>query len=718
MIRVRPLLLSCVPLVVAFVLAIAAFAWMGYDFSTFSRVPIGDNRDPLLMSYFLEQSYTNLAHHPTQLGYSLIFYDPLEPNTFATTNAPYGLAIFMAPVYLLTGYNAITTLNLYMLLTFALTAWFATLWLRYVLEAPWWACILTGIAVAFVPWRFLELPRAEMLSTQWYFLCAYALHRLLNQPQLRWAVLLAVAFWLNLFTGTYIAFFFIIHAATFILYRLIRSEVYFPRRTLLAFIPIGIVFLMAAFPFLGFRFQQGGILQGHTFSEIQYLSARPLNWAQGASFIYYNLNGFEVEEKALFMGFVPLFLVFWGWRWRGPTPILRFALALVVLGYVLSLGPTLMLLEGVVLPMPYLLLMQIPGFSGMRVVSRYFLLAVVGGAILMTHAFVQIKQRLSPLASFTCIALLTILLMIEFVPYNGILRGRADDTYRILNRSTNVEPRALSQPAPFVPDQLNAWLAALPPETAVFNYPANKEHQYEYVFNQIFHHQPTLGGEASFNPAWYTQQDWARFPSFATLQAMQKHHIQYALVYKRWLTPEQHTAFLSNVKAFSNWLSYETTIDDVEIYRLLIPPPLTELTFDFDENVPGEGWQVYELTSDGKSFAWTKAETFTLYLPRLRSDIAFKIKIGLWGNPATPGTRETLTLTVNQHPIRLTYDPTENTLSGLIEAGIVGEEPVTLKWTTLATPHSPQALNAGDDRRRLGIAFDFVTMLPSEIREK
>lgn len=444
MIRLRPLLMSCVPLILALLLAIMAFAWMGYDYNTFSRTPIGDNRDPLLMAYFLDQCYDNLAHHPTQLGYSRIFYNPDDPNTFATTTAPYGLAILMAPVYIISGYNAVFTLNVYVLLTFGLTAWFGALWLRHVLQAPWWCCWIMGLVLAFLPWRFQEVPRAEVLSTHWYLLCVLALHQFLDAPQQRrWLVLLSAGFWFTLFTGAYLAFFFLVYALLLVLYRLSIGDFHLPRRTLLSGIVIAAVFVIASLPFLGFRLQQGGTLQGHAFGEIQYLSARPLNWLQGASFLYYNLNGFEVEEKALFVGFVPLLLVALGWWWRRDQWILRFAAVLVVLGVVLSFGPTLTLSEGTVIPMPYMLLMQFPGFNAMRILSRYALLAFTGGAVLMAYALMQLGQRLSRPAAAVFLSCIVALLALELIPYNGMFQGRADASYRLLTHDTSVEPHAL-----------------------------------------------------------------------------------------------------------------------------------------------------------------------------------------------------------------------------------------------------------------------------------
>ena len=62
----------------------------------------------------------NLIRDPTELGHSAFFYP--DKNPFAATIAPYGVALQVLPLYVLTD-NVFLTNNVYVLLTYPLTAW-------------------------------------------------------------------------------------------------------------------------------------------------------------------------------------------------------------------------------------------------------------------------------------------------------------------------------------------------------------------------------------------------------------------------------------------------------------------------------------------------------------------------------------------------------------------------------------------------------------------
>src|SRR3954470_3543968 len=204
--NLRALLITLAVLIGIVALCLAMFAWMGYNLANFSHAQIGNDRDGLTTIYHLYQSYDNLLHRPLNLGYSLLFYTPHDSTTFAYTIAPYGIALTVFPFYLLSGANVIFTANVYVILSFVLTAWAGYLLAGYLFHAPKWVAWLVGIFIAFAPVRVLhlQLSHLEILSTQWLLLSIYFLHRLLDTPRWRWAIGLAITFWLIFITSAYL----------------------------------------------------------------------------------------------------------------------------------------------------------------------------------------------------------------------------------------------------------------------------------------------------------------------------------------------------------------------------------------------------------------------------------------------------------------------------------------------------------------------------------
>ena len=73
-------------------------------------------------------------------------------------------------------------MNLYILLTFALTALAVYLLVRYLLDVPLTVAVVSGLAVAFAQFRFIHVAHVETLSTQFFILALYAFHRFLDTP--------------------------------------------------------------------------------------------------------------------------------------------------------------------------------------------------------------------------------------------------------------------------------------------------------------------------------------------------------------------------------------------------------------------------------------------------------------------------------------------------------------------------------------------------------
>ena len=84
-------------------LALLAMDWIGYDLRQFSVALIGDPYDPYLEKWSIYQAIDNLLNRPDNLGYAIHYYN--DENAFAYTTAPYGIAVAVLPVYLLSSGN-------------------------------------------------------------------------------------------------------------------------------------------------------------------------------------------------------------------------------------------------------------------------------------------------------------------------------------------------------------------------------------------------------------------------------------------------------------------------------------------------------------------------------------------------------------------------------------------------------------------------------------
>ena len=622
------------------VLAILAFDWKGYDFGNISRVVIGDQGDTLTFTSLVYQAIDNLFHRPTDLGHALIYYG--DPSPFAYTVAPYGVAVAVLPLYLITGLNLELTMNLYILLTFALTALAVYLLVRYLLDVPLTVAVVSGLAVAFAQFRFIHVAHVETLSTQFFILALYAFHRFLDTPVRRWAIGLAVLFWFTFFTSGYMGYMFFVAVAIILLYLLFTQQLPMDREFLRAAAIFALTAAVLSLPFLAMRSEKGGALSGYSINTIEHYAASPIDWTSGSSFLYFSLTEFA-NEKALFLGFTPLVLALAGWLLRrrasaagvpqpasvasgagGSGPVRRLShyqvLAvygtMVAVGYLLTLGPRIAFTETFEVPSPYMLLLQIPGFSSLRVPARFILLVLVGAAVLGAWALAAIGRRLDRVRLVAFYALVTVCLALELIPYNGTSsEERHPNSFVVLSpMASTIPPMATEQPQ--APAAAHAWLRSLPPGTPVYNFPATPEANRRYMYFLRFHGQPMLNGQSSFMPRWFTQVNVETFPTRGVIKVLRERKIKYALVHNRFLAADKRAEISRQTRGYmdAGWLKLVGRFDDVDVYEVQAVQPLKSIRMEFDGPIEGTGWHRAEVREGGRSFAWTAADTATIDL--------------------------------------------------------------------------------------------------------
>jgi hypothetical protein len=724
------------------VLAVLAFGWKGYDFANFSKVVIGDQGDTLTFTSLVYQAIDNLVHRPTDLGYALIYYG--DPSPFAYTVAPYGVAVAVLPLYLLTGFNLELTMNIYILLTFALTALAVYLLVRYLLDVTIPVAAFAGLMVAFAQFRFLHVAHVETLSTQFYILALYLLHRFLDAPIRKWAIWLAVGFWFTFFTSGYMGYMFLVATAIVLLFLFFWQQLPLDRESLRAAAIFVLTTVLISLPFLAMRSEKGGALSGYSVQTIEHYAANPIDWTSGNSFLYFSLTNFA-NEKTLFLGFTPIALALAGWllRRRGaaaldPSPavattagtpggarpsrrlspyqVLVVYGTMIVVGYLLTLGPKIAFSETFEIPSPYMLLLQIPGFSSLRVPARFILLAIVGSAVLGAWALAEVGRHLDRVRLVAFYSLAAVFASLELIPYDGTSsEERRPNSFVVLSpMGSTIPPMATEQPQS--PAALHAWLRSQPPGTAVYNFPATPEANRRYMYFLRFHGQPMLNGQSSFMPQWFTQVNVDSFPKHGVIRILRERKIKYALVHNRFLTVDKRAEIASQARAYmdAGWLKLVGRFDDVDVYEVQAVQPLRSIRLEFDGPIEGSGWHKAETREGGRSFAWTAADTATLDLLLQADrdlDVVFTTNAGV-----VQTLPDSLRLAVNGQPVplRKTREEGNFRFAGVIPQGLVDPSQglVHLEFKT-APPVSPASLGRGSkDKRELGLAFDWLELKP------
>jgi hypothetical protein len=550
------------------VLVALMLSYLGYDLRDFSRVYVASrNADTRFNAWTIEQAIDNLRFHRDDLGFANIFYGDSEP--FAYTIAPYGIAVVTLPIYVISGQALIFTYNLYFVFTYIFTAWAMFLIVRYVTHAPFAVALPISLMVAFGQFRQVHLMHIETLSMAFPLLALYCLHRLFDEARIRWAIGLGLAFWLTLITSGNLGMAFVTIAAVLLFGLVWWHRDFLTRRRILLFALAGLLSLTLMWPFIRFRFANPVFAQGYPLGEILAYTGTPLGWLRGDSLVYQSLTGTRGEDT-LFLGVTPIILAALGWRIRrkaGNTatdgvPVATFSAyqiiilytVVIAVGYIFTLGPAIDLGNGTLIPLPYGLIVHLPGYSAIRVTARFILLVIFGTAILGAYGLTALLEQ-TPRLRHLLLAVVWIALFIELTPFPYAY----DDNGSILSAR-------LMSPAPSTFDRsAYQWLAQQPYPTPVFEYPADNRGLYDYVTAQSSHHQPILDGKGSYLPEWSRFTAPPYFPGEAGLNFLHERHIRYVLVHNELLPAiEQlwvHT-FLQDHARFVN------TFGNVEVWEL------------------------------------------------------------------------------------------------------------------------------------------------------
>lgn len=520
-----------------------AFNWVGIDFFQVNKIFWGWRYDEYLNSYSLWQALENLQNRPTDLGYSLMFHN--NPNSLGYTIAPYGIAIFTMPLYVLSGENIFLTYNVYLFSTLPMTALAAYLLIRQVVKARPLPAIIAALMLTFCQYRFAHLTQIENQSFQFYIFGVYAFHMLLEKTSWRWVVATALAFWLTFLTSGYLAAMFVVTGLVIMAYLVIKRPDVLDRQRIVRLGAAAGLFIVLVLPFLPFRLGNEEFSKGVEYSQLIEYSAPIQGWVTGVSHIYHDMNFVKYKgEQAIFLGFTPWILAILAWRARKSADEMegasdsvlsvRECLSIygitILIGMVLSLGPVITLNDQELLPGPNILLYQLPFFSNVRVAARYIVLAITATALFSGYFLTVLEYRLRRSNYALVMGAVVAVLFLELVPYNGgnqaSIRKAADIPEDW--RTFATQPFQGDSPA-------YDWLAEQPDDIAIVEFPEGFPMTYNYLYMLRIHQHPIFNGSGSFYPDRYRQLPWSDFLGQKSINMLADHDIDYMFIHNESL---------------------------------------------------------------------------------------------------------------------------------------------------------------------------------------
>jgi len=152
-----------------------------------------DAGDPYLVSWTLWWDFFQTFHDPLNLFHGNVFFPMKYSLAFSEHN--YGIALPFFPLFAL-GVRPLTVHGLALLLGFAL-AGYGTFRLTRALTGSTGAAWVAGIAYAFVPYRFGQMPHLPYLFSGWIPILLEALVLFVRERTKKRAIWLGTAFFLN-----------------------------------------------------------------------------------------------------------------------------------------------------------------------------------------------------------------------------------------------------------------------------------------------------------------------------------------------------------------------------------------------------------------------------------------------------------------------------------------------------------------------------------------
>jgi hypothetical protein len=453
-----------------------------------SRIP-HDPGDPVLNIWIL---WWNAQATPlTDAWWNAPMMWPM-PGAMALSEHLLGLSLVATPLQW-AGVNTIAAYNVCLLLTYALSGFFAYLLGRR-LTGSAFAGICAGLAFGFAPYRASQIAHIQVLSSQWMPLALLGLHAYLSTGATRWLVVFGLAWLIQALSNGYFLLFFPVLVVAWLAWFVDWRRA--PGRGLAIVSAWAIASLPLLPVLLKFREIHERLGLVRKVAEIREFSATPASflhaaplmkfWREGAAHNYeqYLFTGVTIVVLAL----AGLFLLL-GRNTRGPVvagraPIVFYATGALMMS-VLALGPGGEGQDPASLYRPYSWLLALPGFNGLRVSSRF---AMVGTLCLAMSASLAVAH-LSKLRVFVGGGI------DRWAPRWRAFAGAAVIAGLLVD--------GMTRPVPVVPPPGRVILPGSP-QAAVMELPLDDtDISVEAMYRSMFHRQPLVNGYSGHFPPHY-----------------------------------------------------------------------------------------------------------------------------------------------------------------------------------------------------------------------
>jgi len=612
-----------------------------------THVPGDGGDDPALawnlwwVKYALLDLGTNPFHcnymfHP--IGINLAFY------TLTVLNA-----LLSIPLQGTLGLVAAS--NVVLLSSFVLGGYGTFLLVRHLLaeKNALYAPFMAGLVYAFSSSKlfYASLGQFNIASSQWIPFCVLFLLKMQKRPErLRYPLLAALFLLFQAWAEMTYASFLLVFVVILVAWELIRSVGKNHKTEALLFlrslILVGLLLTIGLAPILSamipdllaegdFFVQGSGFAEVFSADLVGFLVPTQLHpWlgslVQGLAFP-------RDKGQHLFLGYTVLALALWAMVRLRREAAVRFWTLSAAIFFLLCLGPSLRVNGADTgLPLPFLLMQQLPFFKGNRYPSRYSVLLVLSLAVLVGYAISWISRKLKSKSSnlkypipntqypnAICYLLFAILFTFEHLSVPLPLSDmRVPEVYRAI----------AAEPGDFAVLEVPlAWRNG-------FRITGTHHAAFMYAqFYQTVHHKRILGGNTSRNPEFKFQY-FTEAPVINSLIALETGHeidqatlkedqalapevlrflgVRYIVVHTLQtddpqVTPDRVIPYLEAT------LPVERFHDQggIVAYRVKLPPPADEITIDLDSELArlnrAEGWGRPTLLGQGLSgYRWVQ----------------------------------------------------------------------------------------------------------------
>ena len=343
----------------------------------------GNAGDPMLNAWILGWVSDAVVSQPLALWDAPIFHP--HPNALAFSEHLVGIAVFVAPVYWLTG-DAILTYNVAFLLGFAFLGW-AMYALARALTGRDDAAVIAGLVVMCSPYFVSsQVARVQMLSAGWSLFTFLWMQRWLETPTRAALAALTVCWALQLASNVYLGLFLALPVAILLATAFARRQ---PVLTWQRVWPLALAAMVlvatAVPPLLRYADAQQELGLGHSGDEVRRYSATVQSYAsvwheRGSAW----LRTEDTSDRALFPGLLLTALAAVGAvvSLRRRAAVGYLIIALVV--FVVTLGPEPAIgATPLGVPSPYAWLLDVvPGVDGIRAPGRFAVFVVLALGVL------------------------------------------------------------------------------------------------------------------------------------------------------------------------------------------------------------------------------------------------------------------------------------------------------------------------------------------------